>query len=191
MQSSAYPLKLADVNKIIIAAPTFRDRCVIKSLFWLGLRREEVTVLDIRDIDFERRRVTVRGKGEKTRVVPVIDEETLSDLKHLIGDRKVGFVFLSEWSRQLSLRQVNYITQRAGELAEVKNPNPRLTHINPHIFRHSIARYLKSDGLGGEWAQNFLGHNSIKTTMDIYGTISIDDMTLRKKVLDKFVGKWS
>ena len=176
MQSSAYPLKLADVKKIIVAASTFRDRCVIKYLFWLGLRREEVTVLDIRDIDFQRRRVTVRGKGDKTRVVPVIDEETLSDLKHLIGDRKVGFVFLSERNRQLSLRQVNYITQRTGELAEVKNPNPRLTHINPHIFRHSIARYLKSDGLGGEWAQNFLGHNSIKTTMDIYGTISIDEM---------------
>ena len=76
MQSSAYPLKLADVKKIIVAAPTFRDRCVIKSLFWLGLRREEVTVLDKRDIDFARRRV------------------------HLIGDRKVGFVFLSERNRQ-------------------------------------------------------------------------------------------
>ena len=74
------------------------------------------------------------------------------------------------------MRQVNYITQRAGELADVKNPNPKLTHINPHIFRHSITRYLKSSGLGGEWAQKFLGHNSIKTTMDIYGTISIDEM---------------
>ncbi len=176
MPSSPYPLKLPDVKKIIVAAPTFRDRCVIKSLFWLGLRREELTVLDIRDIDFQRRRVTVRGKGDKTRVVPVIDEETLNDLKHLIGDRKVGFVFLSERNRQLSLRQVNYITQHAGELAEVKNPNPRLTHINPHIFRHSITRYLKGIGLGGEWAQNFLGHNSIKTTMDLYGTISIDEM---------------
>ena len=100
MQSSAYPLKLADVKKIIIAAPTFRDRCVIKSLFWLGLRREEITVLDIRDIEFQRRRVTVCGKGDKTRVVPVFDEETLSDLKHLIGDRKVGFVFQSEGNRQ-------------------------------------------------------------------------------------------
>ena len=59
-----------------------------------------MTVLDIHDIDFQRRRVTARGKGDKTRVVPVIDEETLSDLKHLIGDRKVGFVFLSERNRQ-------------------------------------------------------------------------------------------
>lgn len=48
--------------------------------------------------------------------------------------------------------------------------------MNPHIFRHSIARYLKGIGLGGEWAQHFLGHSSIKTTMDTYGTISIDEM---------------
>ena len=74
MQSSAYPLNLADVRKIIVAAPTFRDRCVIKSLFWLGLRREEVTLLDIRDIDFERIRVNVQGKGDKIRVIHIIDE---------------------------------------------------------------------------------------------------------------------
>ena len=94
--------------------------------------------------------LAVQSKGDNTRVVPVDDDETLSDLTQLIGERMVGIVFLSERNRQLSLRQVNYITQHAGELAEVKNPNPRLTHINPHIFRHSIARYLKSIGLGGE-----------------------------------------
>ena len=71
MQSSAYPLKYADVRKLIVAAPNFRDRCVVKTLFWFGLRREELVELDIRDIDFERRRITVRmGKGEKTRVIP-------------------------------------------------------------------------------------------------------------------------
>ena len=83
---------------------------------------------------------------------------------------------MAELNSHRSLRQVNDITQHAGVPAEVKNPTPRLPHITPHIFRHSITRYLKSIGLGVEWAQNFLGHNSIKTTMDIYGTISIDEM---------------
>ena len=86
MAPSAYHLKLAEVKKLFIAAPNFRDRCIIKSLFWLGLRREELTALDIRDIDFDRKRVTVRrGKGGKTRVIPIIDQECLSDLIHLIG----------------------------------------------------------------------------------------------------------
>jgi len=61
MQSSAYPLKYADVRKLIVAAPNFRDRCVVKTLFWFGLRREELAELDIRDFDFERRRLTVRS----------------------------------------------------------------------------------------------------------------------------------
>ncbi len=86
MAPSAYTLKMADIKKLLIAAPSFRDRCIIKGLFWLGLRRQELIDLDIRDIDFDRKRVQVRtGKGNKTRVVPVIDEEYLSDLKHLIG----------------------------------------------------------------------------------------------------------
>ena len=177
MQSSAYPLKYADIKKLIVAAPNFRDRCVVKTLFWFGLRREELAELDIRDIDFERRRITVRmGKGEKTRVIPCVDEETLNDLRHLIGEHQTGPVFLSGRNRKFSLRQVNYITQGVGVLAQVQNPNPRLSHINPHIFRHSIARHLKNLSFSGEFIQNFLGHESIKTTMDTYGTISIDEM---------------
>jgi integrase/recombinase XerD len=150
---------------------------VIKSLYWLGLRRHELVALDIRDIDFERKRVTVRaGKGGKTRIIPIIDDEFLSDLKHHIGERRAGAVFLSNENKSLSLRLVNYIVGKTGEKAGVKNPNPRLKHLNPHILRHSIARFLKSKGFSAEWVQNFLGHESYKTTMDMYGTISIDEM---------------
>lgn len=129
MAASTYHLKLAEVKKLFIAAPTFRDRCVIKSLFWLGLRREEIVRLDTRDIDFERKRVVVRrGKGGKTRVIPIIDEECLSDLKHLIGGHTEGPVFPSNQRRTLSLRLVNTIVE------------------------------------------------SFKTKMDMYRTISIDEM---------------
>ncbi|UCE08901.1 MAG: site-specific integrase, partial [bacterium] len=52
---------------------------------------------------------------------------------------------------------INHITAKAGERAGIKNPKPRLKHINPHIFRHSIARYLKNKGFSVEWIQNFFG----------------------------------
>jgi integrase/recombinase XerD len=96
MQASAYHLKPPEIRKLIIAAPNFRDRCVIKTLYWLGLRRQELVNLDVRDIDFGRKRATVRkGKGGKTRIVPMIDDEYIGDLKHLIGHRMEGPVFLS------------------------------------------------------------------------------------------------
>ncbi len=177
MASSAYHLKPAEVRKLFIAAPNFRDRCILKSLYWLGLRRQELIDLDIRDIDFDRKRVQVRaGKGDKTRIIPIIDEEFLSDLMHHSGGRMEGPVFLSNQNKPLSPRIVNHIVEQVGVRAGIDNPNPRLTHLNPHIFRHSIARWLKSRGFSAEWIQNFLGHQSYKTTMDMYGTISIEEM---------------
>lgn len=41
----AYNLKLSEVKKIIYATNCFRDRCIIKALFWAGLRREEAIKL--------------------------------------------------------------------------------------------------------------------------------------------------
>ena len=63
-----------------------------------------------------------------------------------------------------------------GGAAGIENPHPGRKDLTPHIFRHTIARFLKSKGFSAEWIQNFLGHQSYKTTMDMYGTISIDEM---------------
>jgi site-specific recombinase XerC len=56
-------------------------------------------------------------------------------------------------------RSVDHVVETIGVKAGVTNPNPRLRHLNPHLFRHSIARYLKSKGFSAEWIQNFLGHD--------------------------------
>ena len=116
------------------------------------------------------------GKGKKSRTIPLIDDETLSDLIHHVGPRETGPVFLSNHDKELSARLVNHIVARIGERAGITNPNPRLQHLNPHLLRHSISRWLKSKDFPAEWIQNFLGHASFKTTMDMYGTISIDEM---------------
>ena len=49
-------------------------------------------------------------------------------------------------------------------------------HIIPHIFRYSIVRYLNNKRFSAEWIQNFSWYASFKTTMDIYGTLSIDEI---------------
>ena len=81
LAASAYHLRPSDLRKLLLAATNFRDRCLIKTLWWLGVRRGELINLDVRDLDGERRRMTIRaGKGGKTRVIPIIDDEYLSDL---------------------------------------------------------------------------------------------------------------
>ena len=128
---------------MLLDAANFRDRCLIKTLWWLGVRRCELTQLDIRDLDAERKRVTIReGKGGKTRVIPIIDDEYLSDLFILIGSRKTGPLFLSNRNSLMAPRSVNHIGATLGAKAGVTNPNPRLTHLNPHLFRHSIVLWV-------------------------------------------------
>lgn len=177
LKSSEYTLKPSEIKKIIYSTKTFRDRCLIEALYYAGLRRFEAQNLDVRDIDFERKRITVRrGKGEKVRVIPILNDGFLSDLRHLTRDRTQGYVFLSTRNNKLSLRAINKIVAGGGRLAQVQNPDPARKKINPHLFRHSIARHLKDQGFSVEFVQKFLGHESFKTTMDMYGTLSIDDM---------------
>ena len=88
LAASAYHLKPSDVQRLLLNANNFRDRCLIKTLWWLGVRRGELINLDVRDFDEKRKRMTVRkGKGGKTRVIPIINDEYLSDLLLLIGSR--------------------------------------------------------------------------------------------------------
>lgn len=50
LKAAAYHLQLNEIKKILYNTTTFRDRCLLKSLFWTGLRREEAANLDVRDI---------------------------------------------------------------------------------------------------------------------------------------------
>ena len=106
-----------------------------------------------------------------------ITEELGSDLLLLIGLRGTGPLFLSNRRAALTPRQVNRIVERAGELAEVKNPNPASGgRITCHLFRHTFARLWKQRGGDIESLSHILGHASSATTVDLYGTQSIDDV---------------
>lgn len=173
-----FTLSEQEIKIIIHSTNSFRDRTLIKSLYYAGLRREESVGLQIKDIDFMHRRINVIGKFGKQRIIPMFDFEFMGDLKHLIGDKKEGYVFCKSDGGKLTSRMVNKIVEKAGEKANLQHPNPNMKHINPHLFRHSIARHLKNKGLSLEAIQNFLGHESFKTTMDTYGTMGVDEMQL-------------
>jgi integrase len=177
LQNSQFALKPAEVRKVIYACTNPRDRCVLATLAFTGIRRAEVAALDIRDLDLEARRITIRaGKGGKERTVP-ITEELASDLRLLVGRRATGPVFLSNRGDSLTPRHVNRLVAAAGLLAGVKSPNPATAgRLTCHLFRHTFARHWKQKGGDIESLSHILGHASSATTVDLYGTQSIDDV---------------
>jgi len=177
-QESSYSLSVEEINRIISAAPTFRDRVLIEVLARTGMRRAELRDLLISDIDFDKNRLHIRsGKGDKARTVP-INSKTLIDIKQLIGNRTKGNIFSSpkNYPNGLSLKQINEIVVKCAAKGGVKHPNPARNNVNPHLFRHSFTRNMLKAGMRIEYVQQILGHSSIKTTIDVYGTPSQVDV---------------
>lgn len=173
-----YPLSMEAVYNLINGGKTFRDKLIIETLYMCGFRRFEVAKMKVEHIDFNLKRVRVIGKGGKIADIPVgaVFPEYLVDLKHFIGNHKEGYVFLSNRNKPLTLARINQILDETAIQAKITNPNPKKKHLNPHALRHSVARHLKDLGFTAEFIKNYLRHESIITTMDIYGTLSIDEM---------------
>lgn len=174
-----YTLSKQEVQNIINTSEEFRDRVILKCLYYGGMRVIEVCSLKINHIDFNRKVINIiESKGGKTRTIPFIDANYMTDLRHWIGKKDEGYVFHSRQGNKETItdRNIRFMSQKVGEKSKIKNPNPLMKHINPHLFRHSIARHLKDDGYKMEFVQKFLGHSSMKTTADMYGTLSLENM---------------
>lgn len=173
---SVYYLNSEEINRIIDATEILRDKVIIKILARTGMRRAELGGLTVEDVDFYRRRLYIRnGKGGKSRTVPV-DPDTLNDIRVYLVDRKDGYLIHSNKSKSMSLKQINDVCAKLGKLAGVRHPNPEKKVINPHIFRHSFARFMLGKGMRMEEVQRVLGHSSIQTTIDVYGVPGMDSV---------------
>jgi len=183
-KASEFTLSLREVQAIINAAgkpdltrlrrDPVRDRVLVKTLYYCALRVSEAASLDVRDIDFERETITVTGKGDKQRTIPA-PPDLLNELYPLIAGRhgpRWGPVFLSRQGGPLSRQQINLILARAAKEAGVKNPHPDRKHVNPHLLRHSFARHWLDRGGDLRALSHILGHQSVATTADTYGTPS-------------------
>ncbi|MEW5922363.1 MAG: tyrosine-type recombinase/integrase [Candidatus Zixiibacteriota bacterium] len=174
--NAEYHLTLRQIEKIIRASQCQRDRVLIEIMAFTGLRRAEIAALDVNDVLHDEKLLVIRvGKGSRQRIVPLPDF-VLEDIHSLIGTRTNGAIFLNRYGRRLSCRQLNRIVANIGKTAGVGNPNPKYHNITCHLFRHSFARHWKDAQGSIESLSRILGHTSVKTTWDLYGTESLEDI---------------
>ena len=193
-----YYLNWNEVNRIVRAAKNIKESSVLKLLSRTGMRRFELAGLTVKDVDFERKRIFIaKGKGgnekdPKSRTVP-IDDDTLQTLKFYLGSRKAGFLIQSNKKGfdGISLSQINRIVANCARRAGIKNPNPKIKHMNPHIFRHSFSRLSLAAGIPFNMVQRIAGHADARTTLQMYGIPSITDTQIlyEEKLVDKFKEK--
>lgn len=158
-----------------------RNRAIIEMLYSCGLRVSELVNLEINSVSFDEQIVTVVGKGNKERVVPVSDVSLALIREYLRGngrpDPRKGeenILFLNRLGRRLTRVMIFYIVKALAEAAGIKKV------ISPHTLRHSFATHLLEGGANLRAIQQMLGHESISTT-EIY--IHLDSTRLRDEIL--------
>lgn len=157
-----------DPAKVAAAAYRMRDDAVVELLYGSGLRVGELCALIAADLDLERGRATVWGKGSKQRVVP-LSEPSVRALRRWIDDARPRLVAAGSSSRPLLVnRRGNPLTPRdVRRILDQRSPEP--TH--PHALRHTFATHLLDGGADLRTVQDLLGHEDLATTQ-IYTHVS-------------------
>jgi len=146
------------------SAVGIRDRAIFELLYATGLRIGELTTLQLRDIDFDSRVISVLGKGNKERIVLFGSKaaEALRDYltvrSELIQGTDPHFLFLNQHGRRLSETRIRQILDSHVKALALQKK------ISPHTLRHSFATHLLQSGADLRLIQELLGHSSLSTT---------------------------
>lgn len=147
-----------------------RDRAILELLFSTGLRVSELCSLSQEDVDLSRDEFSVRGKGDKVRVV-FLSDTARNAIKAYLKERKdfddamfvqygknTGNEEIKNKELRLTPRSVQRIMKRYATIAGITRK------VTPHVIRHSFATDLLSNGADLRSVQALLGHANIATT---------------------------
>ncbi|MDR1511758.1 MAG: tyrosine recombinase XerC [Endomicrobium sp.] len=176
-------LTVDEIQKLLnLSNIKLRDKAVIELLYSCGLRIEELTSLNIKNIDFMSNTIIVMGKGKKERIVPA-GNTCLNAIRNYINERRsLGFscniespIFLNNNAKRLNQRTARRILHKLSLRAGIKK------NVSPHTLRHTFATHILDNGCDIRSVQEMLGHKNLSTTQ-IYTHVTIESL---KKVYNK------
>jgi site-specific recombinase XerD len=150
--------------------PGLRDRAMLELLFSTGLRVSELCNLSQEDVDLSRDEFSVRGKGEKVRVVFLSDaakdairtylkaRKDFDEAMFVQYGKNAGNEAVKNKDLRLTPRSVQRIIRKYATLSGITRK------VTPHVIRHSFATDLLSNGADLRSVQALLGHANIATT---------------------------
>lgn len=173
-------ISVHEVERLIAAsgpdgAPlTLRNRAMLELLYGTGARISEAVGLAVDDLEPDQ--VRLRGKGGRTRVVPLgryarqaIDSYLVRARPGLLAHgRGTPGIFLNARGGRITRQGAWEVLQAAAERAGLEG-------ISPHVLRHSFATHLLDGGADVRVVQELLGHASVTTTQ-VYTLVTVDKL---------------
>ena len=167
-----YFVREADMNHILddLKFPdTFegmRNKTMISMLYSTGMRAAEILGLNLADVDLRNAMVSVVGKRNKQRLIPLLPELAHEIKDYLLvreqvleGAPDVCALFVQERTgKRITYPMLREIVR--GALANVTFQSKR----SPHVLRHSFATSMLNNSADLQSVKELLGHSSLKTT---------------------------
>lgn len=161
-------MNIQETAKIIDSAENKQDRAILETLYGIGCRVAELVRIKISDIDFENRSIRLFGKGNKERIVPINNASIIAIKQHLqsrINDSDYVFASRVLTDKPMTTRNARRVVHKYGG-----------SEVHPHMFRHSYATHMHTNGADIRHIQEMLGHADISTTQ-IYTAVANETMT--------------
>jgi integrase/recombinase XerD len=163
----------AVLNQADIDTPSgLRNRAMMETLYSTGIRRAELSRLEIYDVDTERGTLMVRlGKGRRDRLIPLgaracawIERYLREVRPHLVLAMDQRILFLTDYGEAFEKNRLSDMVKRHMQYAGVQG--------GCHAFRHAMATHMLENGADIRYIQAILGHSELSTTQ-IYTHVAI------------------
>ena len=150
------------------------DRLIIEVLYQTGMRRAELCNLLLENVHFYRNEITVIGKGNKQRIVPV-SPILMKELKVYNDEHRKPnsdadlYFFVTPKGKKITEKFVYLLVTRY--LSAVSSKKKR----SPHILRHSFATHILNNGAEISKVKKMMGHASLSSTQ-VYTNADIEQL---------------
>ncbi len=176
-------LALEEFNQLLeacrVESPfrTMRNQLTLLLMFGVGCRVSELINLDLKDFNETEQCLSIVGKGNKHRLVPLTERLAIG-LKNYLKDIRQSLI-KSEVEKSILINDRGHRPSRVDIwrwLAAWSHKAGFKEIVNPHKFRHGCATALLESGADLKTIQVLLGHASLQTTQ-IYTTVSARKLT--------------
>jgi site-specific recombinase XerD len=171
-------LSKEEVAGMMKATENVKHKCLIALIYSCGLRRSEAINLKLEDIDSQRMLIKINGaKGKKDRYVQLAKGILTLLREYYKKEKPQTWLFEGTIGKQYSATSIFNTVKDTAKKAGIKK------RVYPHILRHSFATHHLEQGTDLRFIQEFLGHESSKTT-EIYTHVSKSELSKFRNPID-------
>ena len=160
------PFSEQDIDRLLLATSgsrfvDIRNRAIVWVFYDTGLRLDEMSRIQLNDVDFTAETIKVMGKGAKERVVRIGSKSQKALLRYLLlRDDDNPYLWLNESRKRLAYSGLRIAVRRLCKWANITDAKP-----GAHTFRHSFGTHSLMNGADIREVQTLLGHETLSTTL--------------------------